>query len=103
MLRTLKSAIRAGVAATPLLLGVAMAQAQPASDDVVIVTGTRVENRSALDTAVAVDVVSADVLERGGVTEVNQALSIALPSFNFPRPALNDGTDTIRHAAWPCA
>ena len=101
MLRTMKSAILAGVAATPLLLGVAMAQAQPASDDIVIVTGTRVENRSALDTAVAVDVLPAEVLEAGGVSEINQALSIALPSFNFPRPALNDGTDTIRHAAWP--
>jgi iron complex outermembrane receptor protein len=99
MLRTLKSVILAGVAATPLLLGVAMAQqTPPASEDIVIVTGTRVENRTALDTAVAVDVVSADVLESGGVTEVNQALSIALPSFNFPRPALNDGTDTIRPA-----
>ena len=98
MLRSLKSVILAGVSATPLLLGVAMAQAQPAADDVVIVTGTRVENRSALDTAVAVDVVSSDVIESGGVSEVNQALSVALPSFNFPRPALNDGTDTIRPA-----
>ncbi|RYG23716.1 MAG: TonB-dependent receptor, partial [Burkholderiales bacterium] len=94
MLRTLKSAILAGVASTPLLLGVAMAQqaAQPAPDDIVIVTGTRVENRSALETAVAVDVIPSAVLEAGGVTEVNQALSIALPSFNFPRPSLNDGT-----------
>lgn len=98
MLRTMKSAILAGVAATPLLLGVAMAQTQPASDDIIIVTGTRVENRSALETAVAVDVLPVEVLEAGGVSEINQALSIALPSFNFPRPALNDGTDTIRPA-----
>lgn len=98
LLRSLKSTILAGVAATPLLFGVAMAQAQPASDDIIIVTGTRVENRSALDTAVAVDVVGEKALEQGGVSEVNQALSIALPSFNFPRPALNDGTDTIRPA-----
>ena len=99
MLRTMKSVILAGVASTPLLFGVAMAQqAAPPADDIVIVTGTRVENRSALETAVAVDVVSEAVLEAGGVTEVNQALSIALPSFNFPRPSLNDGTDTIRPA-----
>ena len=98
LLRSLKSTILAGVAATPLLFGAAMAQAQPASDDIIIVTGTRVENRSALDTAVAVDVVGEKALEQGGVSEVNQALSIALPSFNFPRPALNDGTDTIRPA-----
>jgi iron complex outermembrane receptor protein len=64
----------------------------------VIVTGTRVANRSALDTAVPVDVVSSETLQNLGVTEVNQALSVALPSFTFPRPGLADGTDTIRPA-----
>ena len=56
-LRTLKSAILAGVAATPLLLAQAMAQSAPSEDSVIIVTGTRVADRTALDTAVAVDVV----------------------------------------------
>ena len=32
------------------------------------------------------------------MTEINQALSVTLPSFNFPRPGLADGTDTIRPA-----
>ncbi|HEY6642329.1 TonB-dependent receptor [Povalibacter sp.] len=64
----------------------------------IVVTGTRVENRSALDTAVPVDVVSAAVLQNVGTVEVNQALSVILPSFNFPRPGLADGTDTIRPA-----
>jgi iron complex outermembrane receptor protein len=98
--RTLRSVILAGAAAAPLLLGQAYAQA-PAKEkgDIVVVTGTRVADRTALDTAVAVDVVGADALEKGGVTEVNQALAVALPSFNFPRPALNDGTDTVRPAA----
>jgi iron complex outermembrane recepter protein len=64
----------------------------------VVVTGTRVADRSALETAVPVDVVSSDALQNLGVTEVNQALSIALPSYNFPRPGLADGTDTIRPA-----
>lgn len=64
----------------------------------VVVTGTRVANRSSLETAVAVDVVSGESLQNGGVTELNQALSIALPSFNFPRPGLQDGTDTVRPA-----
>jgi iron complex outermembrane receptor protein len=62
------------------------------------VTGTRVTNRSSLETAVAVDVVTGETLRNGGVTELNQALSVALPSFNFPRPGLADGTDTIRPA-----
>jgi iron complex outermembrane receptor protein len=65
----------------------------------VVVTGTRVANRSALETAVPVDVVSSETLQNLGVSEVNQALSVALPSFNFPRPGLADGTDTIRPAA----
>lgn len=64
----------------------------------VVVTGTRVANRSALDTAVPVDVVPSDALTNIGVTEINQALSVALPSFNFPRPGLTDGTDTVRPA-----
>jgi iron complex outermembrane receptor protein len=64
----------------------------------VVVTGTRVANRSALDTAVPVDVIPADALTNIGVTEINQALSVALPSFNFPRPGLADGTDTVRPA-----
>jgi iron complex outermembrane receptor protein len=64
----------------------------------VIVTGTRVADRSALDTAVPVDVVSSDQLRNIGVSEVSQALSVALPSYNFPRPGLADGTDTVRPA-----
>src|SRR6185312_6010090 len=64
----------------------------------IIVTGTRVADRSALDTAVPVDVVRADALSNTGILEVSQALSTALPSFNFPRPGLADGTDTIRPA-----
>ncbi|HEV7714954.1 MAG TPA: TonB-dependent receptor plug domain-containing protein, partial [Steroidobacteraceae bacterium] len=80
-------------------------QAQQRSDDSgedisqIIVTGTRVANRSALDTAVPVDVVTSDALSNSGIMEINQALSVALPSFNFPRPGLADGTDTIRPAA----
>ena len=76
-------------------------QSAPAADEEleqVIVTGTRVANRSVLDTAVPVDVVTSESLQNLGVTELNQALSVALPSLNFPRPGLADGTDTIRPA-----
>ena len=79
----------------------AMAQeASETADELsqVIVTGTRVANRSALDTAVPVDVVTSEALSNVGVTELNQALTTTLPSYNFPRPGLADGTDTIRPA-----
>jgi iron complex outermembrane receptor protein len=83
-----------------LILAAHGANAQESAGELleVVVTGTRVANRSSLETAVAVDVVSGETLQNGGVTELNQALSVALPSFNFPRPGLADGTDTIRPA-----
>jgi len=73
-------------------------QGGPDELEQVVVTGTRVANRSALDTAVPVDIVPTDALTNIGVAEINQALSVALPSFNFPRPGLTDGTDTVRPA-----
>ncbi|WP_309644976.1 TonB-dependent receptor [Phenylobacterium sp.] len=87
-------------AATLLAGGQAMAQTQPSATELeeFIVTGTRAANRTVLDTAAPVDVISAAELSQLGVTEVNQALSVSLPSFNFPRPGLADGTDTIRPA-----
>jgi len=76
----------------------ASASATPGNANTVVVTGTRVANRSALDTASPVDIISADTLKTTGSTELNQALAVALPSLNFPRPSLTDGTDTIRPA-----
>jgi outer membrane receptor protein involved in Fe transport len=64
----------------------------------VVITGTRVQNRSALETAVPVDVLSSDLFRNRGVPEISQALSAALPSYNYPRPGLSDGTDTVRPA-----
>jgi iron complex outermembrane receptor protein len=65
----------------------------------IVVTGTRVANRSALESVAPVDVVSSEALRDRGVTEVSQALSVALPSYNFPRPGLADGSDAVRPAS----
>lgn len=62
----------------------------------VVVTGTRVQERSRLDTLSPVDVVTAEALSNTGSTELAQALSVAAPSLNFPRPSITDGTDVIR-------
>lgn len=82
----------------------AWAQEETAAEDArtletVVTIGTRVANRSALDTAAAVDVVSAESIQNIGVGELNQALAVNLPALNFPRPALADGTDSVRPAA----
>lgn len=90
-----------------LLLAPLSAQAQtpaPADEsaetelETIVVTGTRVAGRSATDTVVPIDVIDVEKIERVGSTELNQVLSVALPSFNFPRPGLADGTDTVRPA-----
>ncbi|MCJ2185613.1 TonB-dependent receptor plug domain-containing protein [Novosphingobium beihaiensis] len=69
-----------------------------APDDEIIVTGTRVEGRSRLDTASPVDVISAKSLQQQGTTELATALAAVTPAIDFPRPAVTDGTDAIRPA-----
>ena len=64
----------------------------------VVVTGTRVADRSRLDTLAPVDVLAVETLEKQGNLELAQSLSTAVPSLNFPRPAISDGTDSIRPA-----
>ncbi|TVQ45097.1 MAG: TonB-dependent receptor [Gammaproteobacteria bacterium] len=66
--------------------------------DEIVVTGTRTEGRTALQSLAPVDLLSAADLEAHGSTELNTVLSYSLPSFNFPNPAINDGTDSIRPA-----
>jgi len=85
-------------APAPLLAQTEATQDEARELDRVVVTGTRVAGRSATDTAAPLDVVGVQALERTGSPELNQALSVALPSFNFPRPGLTDGTDTVRPA-----
>src|SRR5262245_41920235 len=97
-----RAALVAGVAGalSPVATAVAQNVAAPRVIEIeqIVVTGTRVPDRSATETAVPVDVVSGEQIANVGVTEINQALSVMLPSFNFPRPGLADGTDTIRPA-----
>jgi iron complex outermembrane receptor protein len=103
---SLKNPILAIAISSMFCTGVAQAQTSDSKPKVaadekavaVVVTGTRMPNRSVTDTSAPVDVISGESLQNSGVSEINQALSIALPSLNFPRPGLTDGTDTIRPA-----
>lgn len=86
---------------TLLLAGAAAAQqasADPTAVDDIVVTGTRVANRSRLDTVAPVDVVTAETLEQRGTTELAAQLAASVPALNFPRPSATDGTDSIRPA-----
>ena len=66
--------------------------------DTIIVTGTRAANRTAADSPVPIDVISAESLQTSGLGETNKILNQLIPSFNFPQPSINDGTDVIRPA-----
>jgi iron complex outermembrane receptor protein len=66
--------------------------------DEIVVTGTRVADRSRLDTLSPVDVLTADALASQGSTELATSLQRLAPSVTFPRPSATDGTDSIRPA-----
>ncbi len=66
--------------------------------DTVVVTGTRVADRTVAESASPIDIITPETLEATGTTELATALARALPSLNFPRPALVDGTDAVRPA-----
>lgn len=84
-----------------LIAGAASAQETPddaTSVDDIVVTGSRVPNRSRLDTLAPVDVVTAETLSTRGTTEFAAALAQSVPSLVFARPSVVDGTDSIRPA-----
>ena len=94
----------------PLALAVALSLlaspvvAQETSEDAVraldrvVVTGTRVSDRTIAESTAPIDVITPETLTATGTVELATALSRAIPSLNFPRPAINDGTDAMRPA-----
>jgi iron complex outermembrane receptor protein len=66
--------------------------------DTVIVTGTRVSDRTVAESQSPIDIITPEALVATGTTELATALARALPSLNFPRPAVTDGTSAIRPA-----
>ena len=91
-----------------LSLGVTPASAQgtatTAADETappesaIIVTGSRSTTRTVANSPVPVDVFSGEMLTEGGQVETNKILNKLVPSFNFPQPAIADGSDALRPA-----
>ena len=71
-------------------------QADPTST--IIVTGTRRTDRTVADSPVPIDVISSEAITNTGATETNKILNQLVPSFNFPQPAIADGSDALRPA-----
>ena len=73
-------------------------QAEFSQADSVIVTGTRSIKRTVSDSEAPVDVLTSKDLQASGSNELASVLSRLLPSLNFPRPAVADGTSASRPA-----
>ncbi|RRN58868.1 TonB-dependent receptor [Pseudoxanthomonas sp. SGNA-20] len=94
-------------AVTTALLAAPAAHAQDAGDtgnraptmlDTLIVTGTRIADRTVAESQSPIDIITPEALSATGTTELATALARALPSLNFPRPAMADGTSGVRPA-----
>jgi len=62
-----------------------------------ITVGSRAPGAEA-ERAVPVDVFTAEEIQSTGATETMAVIQALAPSFNFPRPTISDGTDTVRPA-----
>ena len=62
------------------------------------IIGSRVAGRSADDLPVPVDILTSDILNHTGQTELGKILQTIAPSFNFSNSAISDGTDALRPA-----
>jgi len=90
------------LALVPLLAATPALAQQSGKDaktlDTMIVTGTRVADRTVAESQSPIDIITPETLEATGTTELATALARALPSLNFPRPAMADGTSGVRPA-----
>ena len=64
----------------------------------VVIVGSRGGDRTVTEAPVPVDVLSSEDIRQTGLTEASQIIQRLAPSFNFPRPSVNDGTDYVRPA-----
>ncbi len=100
MRSTLRLSLLASLSVLPFAVPAAAQSgaADGAEEQVIIVTGTRSTARTVEDSPVPVDVISGEALTEGGQVETNKILNKLVPSFNFPQPAIADGSDALRPA-----
>ncbi|MBJ7418109.1 MAG: TonB-dependent receptor [Niveispirillum sp.] len=85
-----------GILCTTSLLPLT-ALAQPVGEiEEIIVTGTRVANRTATESLAPIDVLGAGDLEKQAFTDTNDILRTLVPSFNVSRNGISDGSTFVR-------
>ncbi len=74
----------------------ALAQDGPQTDDLIVVTGTRVEGKSPTESLSPIDVLGGDLLAGQGSADLTDSLTSIAPSLNTQRYPISDGTAFIR-------
>ncbi|MEP7222538.1 MAG: TonB-dependent receptor [Novosphingobium sp.] len=72
------------------------AAADPQNSAEIIVTGTRRVDRTAVQSAVPIDVFTAENLTRQGTSDTNALLQTLVPSFSVPQAAISTGSSFVR-------
>ncbi len=67
--------------------------------EVIVVTGTRGEGRTALDSAVPIDVFTAEAIEDVSFSDTQDVLKTLVPSYTVSREPISDGATFIRPAS----
>ncbi len=73
-------------------------EAEEEFSDVIVVTGTRTEGRSATESMVPVDVISADDFVKQGDSDVSTLLRTLAPSYNVNTQPISDAATVVRPA-----
>ncbi len=75
-------------------------QAEEAVEDIerIVTLGSRVNGRTATESASPVDIISSEQLAETGASELGKAIQMSAPSFNFSSTTISDGSDIIRPA-----
>ena len=92
------TAVARGAAAPAGAATAAAAKDEAVMLEAFVSTGTRFSDRTVTQSPVPIDIITSREMAQGGYTETSQMLQALVPSFNFPRPSLTDGTDHIRPA-----
>ncbi len=67
-------------------------------EDVIIVTGTRRESRSAIDSPAPIDVISSDELTNQADNDIQNILRTSIPSYNVNTQPISDAATLVRPA-----
>ena len=98
LVQALAIALVASTAAAQDTAATDEAEAAPSTLDTVIVTGTRSQTRTVAESLAPIDVLNVEQIENSGTPELQAVLARQVPSFNFPRTSISDGSDHVRPA-----